>query len=114
MKRKLSLKKDLKNDSKDTKKKLKTGSVSDQKTPSEFATIWKDVDDTFKPRKTIPSEWVCDISPEIDCNSTPFEIFSKLVPKSLQMYIVQCTNERLEMFEEEDSNRGVIEKTSVG
>lgn len=58
---------------------------------------WKSVHSTFLPRMTIPTYK----EPEIlDCDedSTIMEIFLKLFPKSLFIWISECTNERLEIL----------------
>lgn len=60
---------------------------------------WKSVPPTFSPRMTIPTYQ----EPQImDCNeeSTIMDIFLKLFPKSLFIWIADCTNERLQMLSE--------------
>lgn len=65
----------------------------DMVAPEVQPVIWKAVPPTFIPRKTIPVYK----EPEtiIDENYTITEVFLKLFPKSLIMWITQCTNERL-------------------
>lgn len=59
---------------------------------------WSGAQPTFSPRKMIPEY----NEPETSCdeNSTIEEVFLKLFPKSLFMWIADCTNERLNIFAE--------------
>lgn len=60
---------------------------------------WKSVPSTFSPRKTIPIYKKPQIF-ECDKDAKNTEIFLKLFPKSLLIWIAQCTNERLEILSE--------------
>lgn len=67
--------------------------------------LWSEPDDDFVPKKEIPTEWSCKISPDIKKGQTPLQIFQKLFPPSLFMYIAQCTNERIQMLSVENKNK---------
>lgn len=60
---------------------------------------WKSVPPTFSPRKTIPP-YKTPLIFECDESSSITGIFLKLFPKSLFMFIAECTNERLEILSE--------------
>lgn len=58
---------------------------------------WKSVPSTFSPRMTIPTYQEPQIY-DCDKDSTIMEIFLKLFPKSLFIWIAECTNERLQIL----------------
>ncbi|KAG4071192.1 hypothetical protein HA402_001182 [Bradysia odoriphaga] len=60
--------------------------------------LWKPGSPQFVPRKAIPSFKEPETS--IDENHTITEVFFKLFPKSMFMWIAQCTNERLAISNE--------------
>lgn len=64
---------------------------------------WKDVPKTFSPRKVIPAYK----EPEtpIDPNSSIDTVFLKLFPKSLLIWIADCTNERLMILSEKKNRK---------
>lgn len=59
---------------------------------------WKDVPPSFSPRKLIPENK--EVETNCDANSTITELFLKLFPKSLFIWISECTNERLNILAE--------------
>lgn len=61
---------------------------------------WTDVTDEFVPRKSLPVYKETETS--IADNTSGTEIFLQLFPRSLFMFICQCTNERLKILSEEN------------
>lgn len=61
--------------------------------------VWKLGTPEFAPRKSIPEYKEPETS--IDEHQTITEVFFKLFPKSMFMWIAQCTNERLEILNNE-------------
>lgn len=61
-------------------------------------THWRTVTPTFSSRKTLPVYQ----EPQTDCdqNSSIVETFLKMFPKSMFMFIAECTNERLQILSE--------------
>ncbi|XP_037037956.1 piggyBac transposable element-derived protein 4-like [Bradysia coprophila] len=58
---------------------------------------WKEADSSFVPRKTIPSYRKPVICLKDGCNE--IDSFFSIFPKSLFMWIAECTNERLKILE---------------
>lgn len=58
---------------------------------------WHKVTSEFIPRKQIPDFKETEISCDDECNE--IEVFSSLFPKSLYMWISDCTNRRLKLLE---------------
>jgi len=81
---------------------------------TESLILWLDPDENFEPRKEICSKWAPKISSEITEDHTPLQIFQKFFPSSLFLYIAQCTNERLELYENEKEKKKRIQPTSSG
>lgn len=73
-----------------------------QQFPKDFVK-WEDATTSFTPRMTVPTYK----KPEIYLkeNSTEFDAFLTLFPKSLFMYIAHCTNERLKILEEKSHKK---------
>lgn len=65
------------------------------------ANEWKEVSQDFTPRLAIPEKTTCIILSELNRGSSELQVFLKLFPNSLIKYISQCTNERLEILEQE-------------
>lgn len=67
---------------------------------------WKEVPPTFIPRK-VPPEYK---EPETYCdeNCTVTEVFLKLFPKSLFMWIADCTNERLNILSQKKGKEIIL------
>lgn len=59
---------------------------------------WVPVNEAFTPRQTIPSAKSCSILIDVDRSSSPLDIFFKVFPKSLFIWISAKTNERLEIL----------------
>lgn len=74
--------------------------------------IWSNVKDDFQPRKYIPPLRDCVILADVNCGSSELQVFLKLFPKSLFMFISQCTNRRLEILE--SATKKKIPKTDEG
>lgn len=64
--------------------------------------IWKNVSSNFSPRKRLPEKE--DISTSCDEDCTLLEVFLKLFPRSLFVWIADCTNERLTILSEKNGN----------
>lgn len=60
--------------------------------------VWNDVSSTFKPRQRLPEKK--EVLTSCDENYTITQVFLKLFPKSLFIWISDCTNERLEILSE--------------
>lgn len=60
---------------------------------------WADVTENFVPRKAVPDYKATETT--VPNNSSGTEIFLKLFPKSLLMFISDCTNERLNILSDE-------------
>lgn len=65
---------------------------------------WKSVHSTFSPRMTIPTYQEPKLF-DCDKDSTITEIFLKLFPKSLFIWIAECTNERLKILSEKEGKK---------
>lgn len=52
---------------------------------------------TYVPRFSIPNDIQCVVDPSITPNSSPLEIFNKLFPRSLFIFIADCTNQRIQV-----------------
>lgn len=61
---------------------------------------WMNVSDAFIPRKTIPDyrEPNINVDQKFRENYNEMDVFMKLFPRSLILWIVQCTNERLQIL----------------
>lgn len=68
---------------------------------------WYDIKDiaNFQPRKVVPTFRNAVILARLDRSSSKFEIFSKLFPRSLFIYIAQNTNKRISMFNTNRTNK---------
>lgn len=60
--------------------------------------VWSDVTEDFVPRKSVPEYRATETTIADDSSGT--EIFLKLFPRSLLMFISECTNERLKILAE--------------
>lgn len=74
--------------------------------------LWSRKIDNFAPKKQIPSERSSVILCNIDSNSTVLDIVMKLIPKSLFIYIAQCTNQRLYLLQKNNKKKTNIEETN--
>lgn len=59
---------------------------------------WTIPDNTFQPAKTLQAERPCSLSEYITKQLSPMQIFHKLFPNSLYIMIVDCTNQRLDLW----------------
>ncbi|GFV52382.1 piggyBac transposable element-derived protein 4 [Trichonephila clavipes] len=57
--------------------------------------LWFHADSTFQPRMTIPAESLPSLLFNLNRSATKLDVFFKLFPKSLMIWISQCTNQRL-------------------
>ncbi|GFS38264.1 hsp90 co-chaperone Cdc37 [Trichonephila inaurata madagascariensis] len=57
--------------------------------------LWFHADSTFLPRMTIPAESFSSLLFNLNCSATKLDVFFKLFPKSLMIWISQCTNQQL-------------------
>ncbi|GFW28571.1 piggyBac transposable element-derived protein 4 [Trichonephila clavipes] len=57
--------------------------------------LWFHADSTFPPRMTIPAESSLSLLFNLNCSATKLDVFLKLFPKSLMIWISQCTNQQL-------------------
>lgn len=64
----------------------------DEDEGSEIEDMWFDVDEDFVPLKRLPTYREPETT--IDEGATSTEIFFKLFPRSLFIWIAQCTNQR--------------------
>lgn len=62
---------------------------------------WKQIDSSYKSRKNVPSNRPSLIVANLNQNSTELHIFLNLFPRSLFMFIADCTNKRLNILEKE-------------
>lgn len=73
---------------------------SDDDTPEvvqpEVDVTWKDIPSTFRPRKVIPEYQATQT--DVDETATIIDVFLKLFPNSLFIWISDCTNERLNIL----------------
>lgn len=76
--------------------------------------IWSTVPPTFVPRKSIPAQRECAIPAYFTEDMEPFEVFYKIFPRSLFMYIAQCTNERLAISQKKAKGAPLIRETDIG
>lgn len=60
--------------------------------------IWSDVTPDFVPRKSVPVSRECSLSSKFHKDMSPIDVFHKIFPRSLYMYIAQCTNARLNIL----------------
>ncbi|XP_035215305.1 piggyBac transposable element-derived protein 2-like, partial [Stegodyphus dumicola] len=58
--------------------------------------LWFHADSTFQPRMTIPAESSPSLLFKLNRSATELDVFLKIFPKSLMIWIFQCTNRRLE------------------
>ncbi|XP_035233953.1 piggyBac transposable element-derived protein 3-like [Stegodyphus dumicola] len=58
--------------------------------------LWFHADSTFQPRMTIPAESSPSLLFKLNRSATKLDVFLKIFPKSLMIWISQCTNQRLE------------------
>lgn len=70
---------------------------------------WRIVDNNFVPRLRIPNEKPTTVLAKLDRSSSELEVFFKLFPKSLFLWIAEKTNERLEILQ--DKKKRPIQKT---
>lgn len=92
-----------------TSGKKNNGSMSSS---SNDNVIWSNVKDNFEPRKSIPPLRECLILADVNRSSSELHVFLKLFPKSLFIFIAQCTNKRLEILE--SASKKKITKTDEG
>lgn len=73
-----------------------------EKVIAEVNVKWVNVPTTYNPRKMVPEFKEPKISFEAEMvdEFNEMDVFKKLFPRSLIMWIVQCTNERLEILAE--------------
>lgn len=68
--------------------------------------IWNSVPQNYTPRIQLPTARNTEILlNSINSQSTEIDIFLKLFPKSLYMFISQCTNERLTILEKKTKKK---------
>lgn len=60
--------------------------------------LWSQVDATFRPRKIIPKMVTPVVLAKLDRSALELDIFEKLFPPSLFVFISQCTNQRIKMI----------------
>ncbi|CAH1974762.1 unnamed protein product [Acanthoscelides obtectus] len=95
---------DIQNDNSDTEEE--EGNITAENSGEQFEipamngnVIWSlPTRDAHIPRFSIPDEIQCAVDPSITANSTPLEIFNKLFPRSLFIFIAKCTNQRIQMY----------------
>ncbi|CAH2012403.1 unnamed protein product [Acanthoscelides obtectus] len=95
---------DIQNDNSDTEEE--EGNITAENSGEQFEipamngnVIWSlPTKDAHIPRFSIPDEIQCAVDPSITANSTPLEIFNKLFPRSLFIFIAKCTNQRIQMY----------------
>jgi len=64
--------------------------------------IWSHVDiNNFSPKKSIPSDYSTTITHKLNESSNELDCFFSLFPKSLFMFMAHCTNQRLDILENE-------------
>ena len=77
--------------------------------------IWSDVPPNFVPSKSIPVLRKCSLSSNFEKTMSPCDIFHKIFPRSIFMYITQCTNDRLTILQNLKGNKKRrIQNTDVG
>lgn len=68
--------------------------------PGDNRILWGPPPNNFEPRLSIPAIENPTITSTLQHTSTEFEIFKQLFPKSLWIFITQCTNSRLDIFQQ--------------
>ncbi|XP_047002606.1 piggyBac transposable element-derived protein 4-like [Schistocerca americana] len=59
--------------------------------------LWSKVDAMFRPRKTMPNMVIPVVLGKLDRSASELDVFEKIFPPSLFIFISQCTNQRLKM-----------------
>ena len=67
----------------------------DRNASPEIENVWTKPALNFSPRKEIPTRRSVNTTEKVTCMSSVIEIFLKLFPISLFVFIAQCTNARL-------------------
>lgn len=74
-------------------------SSSDDISPGIILDKWRPVQTGFRPRKSVPVEKPCSILANLGRDSSELEVFFKLFPKSLFIWIAEKTNERINILQ---------------
>lgn len=88
-------------------------SSSESITGTSTNVIWSTVPPNFVPKKKIPFQRECEIPNHFNKDMEPLDFFYKLFPRSLLMYIAQCTNERLEILRKVRKDHSIVD-TDIG
>lgn len=84
---------DSSSDSEETGLSDENGGIDDQPARGEEASgtvIWSTPNESFVSRKSVSNHRECKIAVNIGRHSTPYEIFRKLFPRSISLYIAQA------------------------
>lgn len=66
--------------------------------------IWSTLADSFFPRFQIPPINTCKIDNDVKMPLKPIDLFKKMFPPSLLIFISECTNKRLTTYEKQKKN----------
>lgn len=85
----------------------------DQEIDVDITSIWSQSFGEFQPKKVLSTSRPCQIK-DIQPSATEMQVFYKLFPPSLIMYIAQCTNERLDIYRASKKVQSFVPNTDSG